>query len=219
MPTGLSIGFRMANPRVPKQLDERGWGIRAQWIPGNRSRAWFNVTPEPSGFIPSNNEWYKAAYYKGGSTTQDTGSTQPNMMSPLTQSLPADIPSLAGSANYSEQLAARILTDVGAGRRSPGPYGTSTRPGNVGEWTDSYYPQYENTREMLRDTYCWWSRGATQGNVPSDYIGNFRELAFGFRVATISLQNPPPSLSSASVPSAYLATAGGGEGSCTTCVQ
>ena len=71
-------------------------------------RAWFNVTPEPSGSSPVIMNGIKRRITRAGARTQDTGSTRPKVMSPLTQSLPADIPSLAARQTTVEQLAARI---------------------------------------------------------------------------------------------------------------
>jgi len=86
--------------------------------------------------IPNVNEWYKAAYYKGGGI--NTGywlyATQNN-------SLPSNALSMTGTnnANFENPMPTDIsspLTTVGTFAASPGPYGTYDMNGDVYQWTE-----------------------------------------------------------------------------------
>ena len=85
--------------------------------------------------VTSDDEWYKAAYYDGGSSVYydyPTGSdTAPTAESPAGTDL------VNGSANY--DLAVGDLTDVGAYTTKPSdsPYGTFDQGGNVWEWNEA----------------------------------------------------------------------------------
>jgi formylglycine-generating enzyme len=95
--------------------------------------------PDAAYFLPSLDEWYKSAYYKGGGTSAGYWSfpTQSNVAP--NNVLSATAPN---SANYftcatcSTDVVNR-LTPVGAFVASPGAYGTYDQGGNVGQWLDS----------------------------------------------------------------------------------
>ncbi len=88
-------------------------------------------------FIPSEDEWYKAAYYKSGG--ENAGywlyPTQSN-------STPSNLLSATGTnnANYDETAytdSVNFLTPVGAFADSPGPYGTFDMGGDVSQWNET----------------------------------------------------------------------------------
>lgn len=94
-------------------------------------------------YIPSENEWYKAAYYDptlgaGGGDNYWLQATQSN-------SLTSNIIGAAGAANFfngsyaiSQNGLTSYLTDVGAyGATSASFYGTNDQGGNVYEWNDA----------------------------------------------------------------------------------
>ncbi|MGA0038371.1 MAG: formylglycine-generating enzyme family protein [Pirellulales bacterium] len=98
--------------------------------------------PGAQYYIPTENEWYKAAYYKGGSTNagywdyatqSDTdpgntigGANQANYF--------AGAYAVTGSGTYN--INQNYLTDVGAFTSSLSAYGTFDQSGNVYEWND-----------------------------------------------------------------------------------
>jgi formylglycine-generating enzyme required for sulfatase activity len=90
-------------------------------------------------FIPTENEWYKAAYYVGGGTNAGywTYPTQSNALPDnslyLAKTEPNDanyyLNSLTDSINY--------LTPVGTFTASPGPYGTFDMGGDLDQWNET----------------------------------------------------------------------------------
>jgi sulfatase modifying factor 1 len=99
--------------------------------------------PGAQFYIPTENEWYKAAYYKGGGTNSgywnyatqsDTApgnviGNEPNQANHYTDVYSVtQLPGLLSTRNY--------LTDVGAFTNSVGAYGTFDQSGNVFEWND-----------------------------------------------------------------------------------
>jgi len=82
-------------------------------------------------FIPSEDEWYKAAYYDPGAMKYfdyPTGSNTPPACAAPTAA--------ANTANCND-AAAGDLTDVGSYTGSPSPYGTFDQGGNVWEWNEA----------------------------------------------------------------------------------
>jgi len=108
-----------------------------------------NTNATPTFYIPTQNEWYKAAYYSpvlnSGSGGYYTYATQSN-------TAPGNVPgSGANQANYftdgttdlfsvtqsdEYDLNQNYLTDVGAFTNSASFYGTFDQSGNVYEWND-----------------------------------------------------------------------------------
>jgi len=91
--------------------------------------------------IPNEDEWYKAAYYKGGGT--DAGYW--------------DYPTAgdtiwAGLANYGNSVGS--TTDAGSYAHSS-PYGTFDQGGNVSEWTESIRGAPHNTAYVRGGSYYY----------------------------------------------------------------
>jgi formylglycine-generating enzyme required for sulfatase activity len=91
-------------------------------------------------FLPSENEWYKAAYYSGGGTNSSywlyptQSNTEPsNVLSPTG----------TNNANYYNYYNSSYtdptndLTPVGSFVLSPGPYGTYDMGGDVWQWSET----------------------------------------------------------------------------------
>lgn len=112
-----------------------------------------NTGAPPTFWIPSRNEWYKAAYYKGGGTnagywdyptqsddfpdnTIGAGSNQANVKKLLPLGEGGD--SLYAVTQSVDSLDDQnYLTEVGAFSATPGPYGTFDMQGGVAELHDS----------------------------------------------------------------------------------
>lgn len=73
-------------------------------------------------YIPTEDEWYKAAYYNGANSTY---SLYPNRQNSIT----------TADANYA--LSVNSHTDVGSYSSDPSSYGTFDQGGNVHEWNDA----------------------------------------------------------------------------------
>jgi formylglycine-generating enzyme len=143
-------------------------------------------------FLPTESEWYKAAYYRGfaGDYNEYTTST----LSPPSAGPPGNAPHLAnfyngffavtGSPTYDPSQ--NYLTDVGAYSASADPYGTFDEGGNVFQWNEAIIDgMYRGVRGGAWRQPFWEMSSSYRGiNNPSE-----EDSLTGFRVATI----PEPS--------------------------
>jgi formylglycine-generating enzyme required for sulfatase activity len=117
---------------------------------GATSQAALMAVPSPSHsgagaaayFLPTENEWYKAAYYSGGGTNSAyyTYPTKSNIAPDNSLVL---APTEANDANYyisSYTDPTNYLTPVGTFAASPGPYGTFDMGGDVFQWNEANIP-------------------------------------------------------------------------------
>jgi formylglycine-generating enzyme required for sulfatase activity len=133
-------------------------------------------------FLPSENEWYKAAYYNPGGSNYflyPTGSdTAPTAVASGTS---------AGTAVYSGAAAVPALVDSAGGLS---PYGTMGQGGNVWEWSESGADgSNSDTTELRAIRGGGWDVADLSSSVryvdgPAGESGNI-----GFRVASV----PEPS--------------------------
>jgi formylglycine-generating enzyme len=148
---------------------------------------------EATVWIPSESEWYKAAYYdpnKGGAGVGGYW-TQANQSDTMT----TNVIGVAGAANYYVGGyatyvggASWAITDVGAyGLNSDSAYGTNDQAGNVWEWNDAVI---QGSGSELAGG-GWWDFGGNGVGSSSRTYGNpsFQYDFIGFRVASV----PEPS--------------------------
>ena len=125
-------------------------------------------------WIPSENEWYKAAYYNGSSGSY---SLYPNGQNSIT----------TAAANYGNIVGQS--TDVGMYALSPSIYGTFDQGGNVWEWIDT---TVGDSSHIQRGGY-WFSGDSSKlsstfrGNDPSLEEANYA----GFRIVAIPEPTAP----------------------------
>jgi sulfatase modifying factor 1 len=153
--------------------------------------------PGASWWIPSEDEWHKAAYYKGGGTnegywrfpTQSSdglGNTIGNLPNNANHyALYTYTFSVTQSVNSSNSQ--NYLTEVGAFSGSPSTYGTFDQGGNVAEWNDTVFGLSDRG-------FQGGGFSSDRNNLANDYQGHYLDPSedsryLGFRVATV----PEPS--------------------------
>jgi formylglycine-generating enzyme required for sulfatase activity len=158
---------------------------------------WMAVTRNSGAtyFIPSENEWYKAAYYVGGGTNAGYWAypTQSN-------TLPSGILSATGNnanfwdwnndpTGFTDPL--NHLTPVGSFANSPGPYGTYDMGGDVWQWNEANISgSWRGLRGGSCDFYSYGLASSySQDGTPNSE--NFDD-AIGFRVASSASSEPIP---------------------------
>jgi len=103
--------------------------------------------PDATWVIPSEDEWYKAAYHKNNGVTGDYFSYPTSSDSVPSNELTDPDPGNNATFTYSGSQtigSPYYRTEVGAHENSESPYGTFDQGGNVWEWNESieYVPQF-----------------------------------------------------------------------------
>lgn len=132
-------------------------------------------------FLPSEDEWYKAAYYKGGGNNSGYWD-----FPTATDSMPSnDVvnPDPGNNANFYEggYDPNRQTTIVGEFENSESPYGTFDQAGNVAEWNESLISTANRGIRggHLYNIYtCLMASDRPAGTAPT-----FEDPAIGFRIA------------------------------------
>jgi formylglycine-generating enzyme required for sulfatase activity len=144
-------------------------------------------------FIPTEDEWYKAAYYKAGGKNAGywTYPTQSN-------NTPSNVLSATGTNNANFHTSngytdpTNFFTSVGAFAASPGPYGTFDQGGNLFQWNET--AQTITSRN---------ERGGSFNNQSDILVASYRGLGdvatdvndiIGFRVASVASVPEPSSV-------------------------
>jgi len=146
-------------------------------------------------FLPTSDEWYKAAYY---SPTKDgTGGYYTYAMQ--SDTAPGNVVgSNANQANYrtgtiysvtqssSFDTNQNYLTNAGAFTNSASYYGTFDQNGNVSEWSSPTAP----ASNVANWGGSWrWDVVDLNGDFPASASTDYRDIGFGFRIAAV----PEPS--------------------------
>jgi formylglycine-generating enzyme required for sulfatase activity len=141
-------------------------------------------------FLPSENEWYKAAYY---APTLGTYYVSPTSSDLSPDSAPP--PGSANAANVWEGTYAltgsssldsgtNYLTDVGAYALAASPYGSFDQAGNVWEWNETIDPLTTANRG-LRGSGWDDNPGYVAKTIPVSVDPTDEGYDYGFRVATV----------------------------------
>ncbi len=131
----------------------------------------FTANPGAQVYIPTENEWYKAAYYRGA-----TYSLYPNGEN-------VDDAFTAADGNISSSAS----TNVGTYSSDPSFYGTFDQGGNVFEWTDAVSPG--GLDRMIRGGSWEYGANLVKSSYRGDFLPTDESFSVGFRVAAI----PEPS--------------------------
>ena len=124
-------------------------------------------------YLPSENEWYKAAYYNA---TNSTYSRYPNGQNSIG---PADANSLSSGS-----------TDVGSYSSDPSSYGTFDQGGNVWEWNDAVI---DGMSRGLRGGAYNNDSSYLSSTVRSQDEPNYESALVGFRLVSVTATVPEPS--------------------------
>lgn len=141
-------------------------------------------------FLPTENQWYKAAYYDGTAASYydypTKSNTTPNNNIPLNDT--------GDSANYFAgaftQQESYPSTTVGAYAVSKSPYGTSDQGGNVWEWTET---TGTTTSLRIRRGGAFDTDASTlNSSYREGYSSSLETESLGFRLATIAIATGVP---------------------------
>jgi formylglycine-generating enzyme required for sulfatase activity len=139
-------------------------------------------------FIPSEDEWYKAAYHKNDGASGNYWDYPTATDTPPINTLPdpgnhANFTDAYGTGNNGFTIGAPYYrTNAGEFENSPGPYGTFDQGGNVWEWNDTRI--LTNYRGLRGGSFVDYSdhlyAASRYYNLPTLY-----NHEIGFRVATV----------------------------------
>jgi len=118
-------------------------------------------------YIPSENEWYKAAYYSAANTSY---SLYPNGQNTIT----------TADANYANSVGSS--TNVGTYSGDPSSYGTNDQGGNVWEWNDAVISGSSRGR---RGGAWYGGDGGLRSSFSLVLDPSYENGGLGFRVASV----------------------------------
>jgi formylglycine-generating enzyme required for sulfatase activity len=132
-------------------------------------------------FLPSENEWYKAAYYSGSGTTYFDYALQ-------SDTIPTAVSGGASGAVYNNQTGPADVANAGGSSF----YGTEAQNGNAWEWNESAFTAPNDSSSEYRAVRggVWVNTGfglSSTGRVSVDPASE--GIYIGFRVASV----PEPS--------------------------
>jgi sulfatase modifying factor 1 len=143
-------------------------------------------SPGATYVIPTEDEWYKAAYYKGGGTKAGYW-----LFPTRSDDIPSNMLSSTGTnnANYFDNSytdPTNYLTPVGYFAGSPGPYATFDMGGNLAEWNEAIL-RHPTTGEYYREARGGFFRDGAGIRADFRTGGNpaYGDEWNGFRVALV----------------------------------
>lgn len=130
-------------------------------------------------FLPSENEWYKAAFYNPSTSSYFQYPTSSN-----TAPTPQIPPGGTNSANYDG--GANFYTSVGAYTGTTSPYGLFDMGGDAAQWNDTLIPYGSDLYPGFRGESFLDNSTADMRSTARFYTPATRELlAIGFRIAAV----------------------------------
>jgi len=134
-------------------------------------------------FLPSENEWYKAAYYSPGGVYFDY---------PTGTDSVTDCVAPGSDTGNSANCSGAALTNVGAYALSDSPYGTFDQGGNLWEWNENEQTLGYSPRGV-RGGGWFGGAGYLAASSPGSYAPTSAYNFVGFRVASL-VPEPGPGL-------------------------
>jgi hypothetical protein len=146
--------------------------------------------PRARWFVPSEDEWYKGAYFD----PEKPGGPGYWKYPTRSDEAPHRDPDRPGGVNHFRDGyvdPVRYLTPVGRYRQSPSPLGTFDQGGNVAEWVETL--QRPPFVRVLRGG-CWaTAEGGLNERLPHDSVTSLDEnQTMGFRIAALVEGEPAP---------------------------
>lgn len=152
-------------------------GISGSQIQRNANARWA---------IPTEDEWYKAAYHKNDGVTANYW-RYPTSSDTISNNRLLD-PDPGGSANVYRSGTAigspYYYTIVGDYENSASPYGTYDQAGNVNEWTETLYASGVGWR-VWRGSFFNWTEQHARAEYRDDHFEPSRESMVGFRLVEV----------------------------------
>jgi formylglycine-generating enzyme required for sulfatase activity len=151
--------------------------------------------PNATWVIPSEDEWYKAAYHYSDGVTANYCDYPTQSDMPPTAEAPPGTDTTNGSANYWIDTWIDLVhgtTEVGAydAKPSDGPYGTFGQGGNVSEWNEAIIGSERGFRGGSWNSYVDQLHAEYRGHLHPTH----ESVTKGFRVAQVTEQIPVPAV-------------------------
>lgn len=138
--------------------------------------------PNAHYFIPTADEWYKSAFYKGGGLNSGYWTFATH-----SDSTPSNVLSTTGTNNANCDFADRVnfLTSVGFFAASPSAYGTFDQNGDVFQWNEAI--KSGDTRALFGGAFGSpaFQLASSLTTTGSGFAPTARETGLGFRIAAL----------------------------------
>ncbi len=139
-------------------------------------------------WLPSEDEWYKAAYHKNNGVTGNYFDWQTNCDSKPSNDLIDPDP--GNNATFWQDGGYTIgnpyyRTEVGEFENSESPYGTFDQCGNVWEWVEAYGHMWGSSQRVIRGSSWACNNIRTREGALWEYPPASEGWSIGFRVASV----------------------------------
>ncbi len=167
-----------SGPQSATTTEDGAYTLTAEGIANNRVLR----NPGATVYLPSEDQWYKSAYYKGGGS--DAGYwLYPTSTSEATV---AEVPPGGGSHSANIEEVIGNVTDVGAYTTTTSPFGAFDQDGNAWEWNETIFTDLANDSFRLIRGGSWNDNFRHSQSSVAFYLDpSFENLNLGFRIASV----------------------------------